>query len=391
MCRYLVRILLLVLAALPLPAAGQPSPSLFPLVAEVLSPPWLFPGADGQRHLVYELRLSNVLPGRVALRRISVQDAATGRDLLVLDPAAIAKRFAPGADREKSSSALEAAQFGIAFLHVALPADAPAPSGLVHEVALHAKLIGQDMALKVAPTPVITAPPPVLGPPLRGHGYIVGDGCCDSTRHIRALLPLNGQFRLAQRFAVDWEQLDAAGRIFVGERTDPRSYRIHGQPVLAVADGTVVAAHDGLPEQVPGTYPQNLPLEQADGNFVVLDIGGGAFVLYAHLRPHTVAVRAGQRVRKGDVLGQVGNTGNSVAPHLHLHVMDGPSPLLSNGIPYLFERFDVTAFNPAGTADFDRAEATGVPMTLTPLVPPRQVRAAMPMDLSIVDWLNATR
>ncbi len=366
--------------------AAQPAPTLFPLVAEVLTPPWIFPGADGQRHMLYEVQMANVMPGPVQLRRIAINDSGTGRPLAVLEEAAIARRFAVGAQRDQTGTTLAAGQFGIAFLHLALPGEGPPPAGLVHEVEIYAETLRQVMRLAIAPTPVIATPPPVLGPPLRGGHFVVGDGCCDSTRHIRALLPLDGRFRLAQRFAVDWEQVDDDGRIFVGERTDPRSYRIHGAPVLAVADATVVAALDGLDEQVPGTYPANLPVAQADGNFVVLDIGGGAHVLYAHLRPGSVAVRPGARVRRGDVLGAVGNSGNSVAPHLHLHVMDGPSALAANGIPYVFDAFSVTAFNPLGTADFDRAEGTGVPMRLTPVTPPRQVRGAMPMDLTIVAW-----
>jgi murein DD-endopeptidase MepM/ murein hydrolase activator NlpD len=91
-------------------------------------------------------------------------------------------------------------------------------------------------------------------------------------------------------------------------------------------------------------------------------------------------------VRRGDVLGKVGNTGNSQAPHLHLHVMDGPSPLLANGIPYVFDSFAVTAIDRAGTADFDKAEATGTPLRLTPLTPPKNFRNVLPLDLSVVEF-----
>jgi murein DD-endopeptidase MepM/ murein hydrolase activator NlpD len=156
--------------------------------------------------------------------------------------------------------------------------------------------------------------------------------------------------------------------------------------VIAVADGTVVAMRNDLPEQVPGALPPGLPIDQADGNFVVLDIGQGAFALFAHMQPGSVTVKPGAKVKRGDVLGKVGNTGNSQAPHLHFHVMDGPSPLLANGIPYVIDRFRLTATGAGGTADFDRAEATGSPMALeTPAGKPWLERL-LPMDLSVVEF-----
>jgi hypothetical protein len=233
---------------------------------------------------------------------------------------------------------------------------------------------------------VIDANPVLLGPPLIGKGYLAGDGCCDSIRHVRALLPLNGRFALAQRFAIDWEQVDDQNRLVKGDLSKVENYTIFGKDVIAVADGTVVATRNDLPEQPPGKLPDNLPIDQADGNFVVLDIGNGAFALYAHLQPGSVKVPPGAKVKVGDVLGKVGNTGNTSAPHLHFHVMDGPSPLQSNGIPYIINHFRMTAIDKAGTADFDRAESTGSPLTLTPVNPPAQKSNVLPMDLTVVEF-----
>jgi murein DD-endopeptidase MepM/ murein hydrolase activator NlpD len=75
------------------------------------------------------------------------------------------------------------------------------------------------------------------------------------------------------------------------------------------------------------------------GNFVILDIGHGRYAFYAHLKPGSLRVRPGDRVRKGQVLGLVGNSGNSTEPHLHFHLMDDTSPLGSEGIPYVHETF----------------------------------------------------
>ena len=89
-----------------------------------------------------------------------------------------------------------------------------------------------------------------------------------------------------------------------------------------------------------------------------------------------------------DRIGSVGNSGNTQAPHLHFQMMDGPSGFISNGIPYVFDTFVVTAVDEAGTADFDRAEATGSPLTLTPRIPPARSEKSLPLDLSVVGWDN---
>jgi hypothetical protein len=378
----------LIVAALPVAAQSPvPDPVMTPLVARVLFPPQAVPGSDGKRHLVYELDLANASPAATALQKIEVLEADTQKTLFTLGREDIARRLSIGGRRGAESADLGTGQFGVVFVHVPLDAEAPIPSSLVHRLSLRLALPNPvDITETVGRTDVNRAPPPVLGPPLIGKGFVAADGCCDTIRHVRALLPLNGSFALAQRFAIDWEQIDGENRVVRGNLSDPKNYTIFGSSVLAVADGTVVSARNDLPEQVPGALPAGLPIAEADGNFIVLDIGGGAYVLYAHLQPGSVLVGAGARVKRGDVLGKVGNTGNSQAPHLHLHVMDGPSPLLANGIPYVFDSFAITAVDRAGTPDFDKAEATGTPLTLTPFTPPRRFQNVLPLDLSVVEF-----
>ena len=215
---------------------------------------------------------------------------------------------------------------------------------------------------------------------------MVGDGCCDSIRHVRALLPLDGHLYLAQRFAIDWERVDRTGRVFTGDPKSVRSYRIYDEPVFAVADGTVIAARNDLGDQSPGRLPEGLPLDEADGNFAIIDLGNDVYALYAHMRRGSVMVSAGQGVHRGQQIGNVGNSGNTQAPHLHFQLMDAPSALSANGVPYVFDHYAVTAVDAAGTADFDRAEATGTPMTLSRKKPPIPEQGSLPLDLSILTW-----
>jgi murein DD-endopeptidase MepM/ murein hydrolase activator NlpD len=114
-----------------------------------------------------------------------------------------------------------------------------------------------------------------------------------------------------------------------------KNYSAYGSEVLAVADAVVAAIKDGIPENVPGPTSRAVPItsETVGGNFVVLDLGG-QFAFYAHLQPGSLRVKSGDRVTRGQVIGLLGNSGNSTEPHLHFHVSTGVSPLGSEGLPY---------------------------------------------------------
>jgi hypothetical protein len=275
----------------------------------------------------------------------------------------------------------------IVFLHLSFSEAGEVPDRLVHRLSLQATAAPPDqqqITEEVGPTEVDHREVVVVGPPLRGSNYLAADSCCDATLHTRAALPINGQIQLAQRFAVDYEQLDANNRLYSGEKK-VQSYTIYGQEAIAVADGTVVKVVDGLPEQEPGVFPENISLDEADGNSVILDIGGGNYALYAHFQPGSIRVKEGDRVKRGDVLALVGSSGNSLAPHLHFHVMGGPLSLASNGLPYIVDSFMITGQGP-GTEAFNKAEQEGTRLEVTPVDPAERVTGAMPLDQLVVDF-----
>lgn len=368
-----------------MPAAAEPQ--LTPIQLRVLDAPDPVAGSDGDWHLVYELEVTNGFDAQIDLKSLAVLDE-TGRTIETLSTPQLPDRFGLGGRRGTPGNVLGASQFAVIFMHVDLPGTAMLPTALRHRIEAFAPTLNRTLTFEAGDTKVGTAPAVVLGPPLRGKNYIAGDSCCDTIRHVRALLSIDGKFWLSQRFAIDWEQLDANNRIFVGDPKKVESYAIYGKLILAVADATVARAVDGLPNQVPGALPEGMALAEADGNHVILDLGGGRFILYAHMKPGSVAVKTGDRVRRGQVIGHVGNTGNSQAPHVHIQAMDGPSGLASNGLPYVFDRFALTGADRAGTEDFDRAEANGTPATITAIAPPTMHERQLPLDLVVVDWLN---
>jgi len=118
----------------------------------------------------------------------------------------------------------------------------------------------------------------------------------------------------------------------------------------------------------------------------VLDLGGGRFALYAHLQKGTIRVHPGDSVKRGQVLALVGNSGNSVVPHLHFHVMSTATPLASSGMPYEIDSFRVTGATVGGTEAFDNAETKGTPLPMKPFSPPIVPHNAMPLDQLIITF-----
>ncbi|HEY3205730.1 MAG TPA: M23 family metallopeptidase [Gaiellaceae bacterium] len=125
---------------------------------------------------------------------------------------------------------------------------------------------------------------------------------------------------LAQRNAIDLLQF-ADGRPYQGDEKKLASYPAWGKTLTAPADGRVVAAVDSFPDLTPGTEDRDHPA----GNYVIVDIGGGRYVLMAHLRQGSVRVAVGETVRRGQAIAQVGNSGETGEPHLHIQVQNKPS------------------------------------------------------------------
>ena len=373
----------------PRQANAAEKEDLTPLLLTVADAPAPFTGSDGRIHLAYELWITNFSSGDASIE--SVEVLGDGSVLHKMDAAEISRRLQPAGMRQ-SVEVLPKSSQGLLFIHFNLAQGASVPRQLSHRVTArfaaappgHQELTEQGGTISVDARPVLR-----IGPPLAGENYISADSCCDATRHTRAALPVNGRVWLAQRYAVDWEQLDKDHRIYSGPREKLESYTIFGKPVLAVADATVVLVTEGQPEQTPGKYPTDISLDAADGNSVILDLGEGHYALYAHMQPGSIKVRPNEKVQRGQVLGLVGNTGNSVAPHLHFQLMDGPSSLASNGMPYEVDAFQVTGHTP-GTEAFDHAEETGAPLAITAISPPQSVSNGLPLDQLVIAF-PATR
>jgi Peptidase family M23 len=130
---------------------------------------------------------------------------------------------------------------------------------------------------------------------------------------------VDGQAVDSRRYAIDWKQV-VNGTSFSADPRDVHSYYSYGKSVLAVADGRVLVGRDSLPDNIPGhgeAFHPVVPitLETVAGNTITLDLGDGQFAYYLHLQPGSLRVKTGDRVRRGQVLGSIGASGDAREPH----------------------------------------------------------------------------
>jgi hypothetical protein len=337
------------------------------VTASVLATPEAVLADDGRQHLAYELTLSNRAATKVTVK--SIQVLAGERVVGGLSGKRLAAMMSPFA-AGKLGNELAPGQGGYVLMDVSFSGGAKLPERLVHRIAISEQKPSPANATTylVAPTAVVRTPAVIVAPPLRGPGWVVANGCCDAfTAHRGTVLPVNGANHVAERFAIDFVQVGTNGRILSGPGDMLSSYLYFGDPIYSATAGKVVGVVDGIPETPAGGFPPNPTAQTAGGNHVVVAMGKDRYAFYAHLQPGSVTVKAGQRVKAGQVLGLLGNSGNTNAPHLHFHIMDSPSPLASNGVPFRFTGFTVSGtltnlgpFSEAGAA------AAIVPKSLGP-------------------------
>jgi hypothetical protein len=318
--------------ALPLLAAarlpGEPA-----LEVEVLSLPEAVP-TGGALIATYELTLSNMGTRPLRFERVNVLDER-GHPILELDMGALAKRFAaPGPDH--GPLVLDYGRIATVYLEV--PLRDPPPAMLGHDI-WYREAEGPLAALQPGMIELGTAPLPRLGPPLRDGPWIAVHAPEWPRGHRRVIYTV-GRPRIPGRLAIDFVRVDANGQVARGDPDVAANAIGYGAEVLAVADGRVAAVRDGMAESPSVSGNPKHARDDAAGNFVSLDLGGGRFAIYEHLKPGSVRVKTGDRVRAGDTIAALGFSGDTTGPHLHFHVADAAMPLLGEGKGFVFAGFE---------------------------------------------------
>jgi hypothetical protein len=317
-------------------------PQFTPISASVLAPPEPVIATDGRRHIVYEVLVQNTTDASVDVQLLAVR--ANGRSLRAFAGAELAAVMTTA---RSHTSTLASGEGATVWLDVVLRRGRRIPSALVHRLTVRATSPSGEsrtFTFDGARAPVSPRPALALAPPLHGGLYLNFNGCCGLNPHRTTLAPVDGTPYALQRFAVDFIRIDNQGRAAAGDLSRNESFFTFGEPVYAVADGRVVRTRNDLRDIPPLNEPpgSSFTTETTLGNNIGLALGGGRYALYAHLKRGSIRVRADQRVRRGEMLGRVGNSGQTGGSHLHFQLSDGPNPVTSNSPPFVFRRFTLT-------------------------------------------------
>jgi hypothetical protein len=379
-------------AAAPVLARAQrpqnpPDDQYTPLIQRTLGPPHWFRGSDGSYRLVYELELTNGLPLPVQVKRVAVRDAKSGKVLQSLAGKQLEASMSPLGNGGTPTTEVAPGSVDVVYFEVPLRSPRQIPVAVEHTLTIGLPpnpALPQTTQETGGRARVDRRGPIEVAPPIAGDGWVAVGSCCDGP-HRRAIQPVNGRLVLGQRFAIDWNQMDAAGQFVVGDPTVNSNWVQYGKPVMAVAAGTVVAAVDKYQDQTPPNNPTKITLAEADGNHVIIRFGKGLYAGYAHLRPGSVRVHVGQRVVPGQVIGELGNSGSSSGPHLHFQVMDSPSLVFSEGLPFAFSAFTMRGRIPPLSTELEKQINAGDAISVEPFELGRR-RDELPLGRDVVSF-----
>ena len=297
----------------------------------------------GKPTVYYELHLLNRTSDSLFLQKM---DVFTNDGALVktVDKSELSKRYARKKEvQDEQQLLLAPGTAGIIYMEVVLPGNKTV--GLKHRL-VYGTVHKRPGAVVGAVISNIQQTAVVVGPPVEEGAWAVVYDPSWERGHRRVVYAPDGKQRIPGRFAIDFIKLDEQGRLAAGEENNIKNWYGYGARVLAVADGVVTSTRNDFPESATLSGHPAYPADKATGNYVSIDIGNGRIVFYEHLKPGSITVKAGQAVKKGDIIAALGFTGQTTGPHLHFHIANANSPLGAEGIPFAFERFSLLGSYP---------------------------------------------
>lgn len=301
----------------------------------VVTAPAKFPLMNGKVALVYEIKVKNSSIDSYAFEWISIKDGPlTIQNLSGNELDTIISVY------HSTGKSLGAGETAFVYMWVEPSPDLPLPESLSQTIQFNRISDAKQYTLEITVT-VDQSAPLVLSAPLKARRYATAGAPSNDSYHRRTINYLDEKFWTSERYAVDFIGLDAGNRYREGRQDANIDYYGYEDIVYSTTAGEIVSMIDTLPDNIPPMVPEINPgaLYRAGGNQLVIKVAAGIYVFYGHLVRASTNLKVGDKVEPGQPVGRLGNSGNSDAPQLHLQVMDGPDPLRSNGIPWVFDRF----------------------------------------------------
>jgi hypothetical protein len=306
--------------------------------------------AASKYFLVYELYLTNFQKTPISLTAVDIKGPDKTDVAFHFSDTELATMLqTPGNPNDVTPLTLAPGITKILFLWLPFDSFQKLPDTLLQKISYVSPSENKQQYVVAMDRMAINKIEPVfVSPPLAGDRWLAGNGPSNTSPHRRAGMPVNGHVYFAQRYAIDFIQIGENDLSYAGDEHKNQSYYCYGVNALAVNDGKVVAIMDGIPENTPASGRlaiSPITLENVGGNYILIDIGNGKYAYYAHLIPGSLKVKVGDKVTRGQVIAKVGNSGNSSEPHLHFHIVDKPTPIAADSIPYAFDEFNIYKAN----------------------------------------------
>jgi hypothetical protein len=294
---------------------------------------------DGKPTVYYELWMNNFTSDSLKLKKFELVNTANLIPVVSLTENLEARIRRIGISSKGSEAILPPGGLHVLYLEFVLEGDRSTEftHRLEFEVVRgNAKTVSfiQRESFHLSNRPTL-----VLGAPLNAGLWAAVYEPSWERGHRRVLYTVDEKRRIPGRFAIDFIRLNNEGKYADGTDDEIKNWYGYGANVLAVSDGVIASTRDDFMEsQTLSAHPAH-PADKATGNYVSMDIGNERIVFYEHLKPGSIKVKPGQKVKKGEVIASVGFTGQTTGPHLHFHVADKNSPLGAEGVPFVFESF----------------------------------------------------
>jgi len=293
--------------------------------------------------LNYELNILNNYRIPLSLKKVEIFDLQNNDiPITEFDSLFIEKNFErPGGNNLDDLKLISGNEYGVLHINLVFDKNKSVPEQIFHKLYFERLNKKNETIVHPMEVAIVNVPKPtelLLGLPFNKKGkWLYGADSHKGSRFIT-----EGKATYPQRFAMDWVFIGNNGLLAKDDIKKNKNWSTYGVELTSVADGKVVDIKDGIIENEPLSEDMAVRItkETIGGNYIIIDIGNNIHALYGHLIPNSLKVSIGDKVKKGQVLGLLGNSGNSDAPHLHFHLESKSNAFLGGeGIPYLITEF----------------------------------------------------